>query len=275
MSSFTQRAITAVGFLVVMITGIYISSYSLFALFGLISFLGVWEYQTLVALYPFNQHTALLRDKWILSVMGLLVYALIGLVSMHLLPLWALLFILPLVFLLFIKELFDAKSPNPFVRVSLNITGLLYLVVPLALINTIANENNTFEPNRIMGMLLLIWANDTGAYVLGSKIGKTPFFKRISPKKTWEGTISGMITTLILAAILGFVFKQLSVVQWYGVAVCVIIFSTLGDLVESMLKRNLGIKDSGTILPGHGGILDRFDALLLVVPYIALWILMT
>lgn len=275
MSSFTQRAITAVGFLVVMITGIYISSYSLFALFGLISFLGVWEYQTLVALYPFNQHTALLRDKWILSVMGLLVYALIGLVSMHLLPLWALLFILPLVFLLFIKELFDAKSPNPFVRVSLNITGLLYLVVPLALINTIANENNTFEPNRIMGMLLLIWANDTGAYVLGSKIGKTPFFKRISPKKTWEGTISGMITTLILAAILGFVFKELSVVQWYGVAVCVIIFSTLGDLVESMLKRNLGIKDSGTILPGHGGILDRFDALLLVVPYIALWILMT
>ena len=139
----------------------------------------------------------------------------------------------------------------------------------------IANENNTFEPNRIMGMLLLIWANDTGAYVLGSKIGKTPFFKRISPKKTWEGTISGMITTLILAAILGFVFNELSVVQWYGVAVCVIIFSTLGDLVESMLKRNLGIKDSGTILPGHGGILDRFDALLLVVPYIALWILMT
>lgn len=275
MSSFTQRAITAVGFLVVMITGIYISSYSLFALFGLISFLGVWEYQTLVALYPFNQHTALLRDKWILSVMGLLVYALIGLVSMHLLPLWVLLFILPIIFLLFIKELFDAKSPNPFVRVSLNITGLLYLVVPLALINTIANENNTFEPNRIMGMLLLIWANDTGAYVLGSKIGKTPFFKRISPKKTWEGTISGMITTLILAAILGFVFKELSVVQWYGVAVCVIIFSTLGDLVESMLKRNLGIKDSGTILPGHGGILDRFDALLLVVPYIALWILMT
>lgn len=275
MSSFTQRAITAVGFLVVMITGIYISSYSLFALFGLISFLGVWEYQTLVALYPFNQHTALLRDKWILSVMGLLVYALIGLVSMHLLPLWVLLFILPIIFLLFIKELFDAKSPNPFVRVSLNITGLLYLVVPLALINTIANENNTFEPNRIMGMLLLIWANDTGAYVLGSKIGKTPFFKRISPKKTWEGTISGMITTLILAAILGFVFNELSVVQWYGVAVCVIIFSTLGDLVESMLKRNLGIKDSGTILPGHGGILDRFDALLLVVPYIALWILMT
>lgn len=275
MSSFTQRAITAVGFLVVMITGIYISPYSLFALFGLISFLGVWEYQTLVALYPFNQHSALLRDKWILSVMGLLVYALIGLVSMHLLPLWVLLFILPIIFLLFIKELFDAKSPNPFVRVSLNITGLLYLVVPLALINTIANESNTFEPNRIMGMLLLIWANDTGAYVLGSKIGKTPFFKRISPKKTWEGTISGMITTLILAAILGFVFKELSVVQWYGVAICVIIFSTLGDLVESMLKRNLGIKDSGTILPGHGGILDRFDALLLVVPYIALWILMT
>lgn len=275
MSSFTQRAITAVGFLVVMITGIYISSYSLFALFGLISFLGVWEYQTLVALYPFNQHTTLQRDKWILSVMGLLVYALIGLVSMHLLPLWALLFILPLVFLLFIKELFDAKSLNPFVRVALNITGLLYLVVPLAMINTIANTNNTFEPNRIMGMLLLIWANDTGAYVLGSKIGKTPFFKRISPKKTWEGTISGMITTLILAAILGFVFNELSVIQWYGVAVCVIIFSTLGDLVESMLKRNLGIKDSGTILPGHGGILDRFDALLLVVPYIALWILMT
>lgn len=275
MSSFTQRAITAVFFLVVMVTGIYVSPYTLFGLFGLVSFLGIWEYQTLVALYPFNQHATLQRDKWVLSVMATLVYALIGLVSMHLLPLWALLFVLPILFLLFIKELFDAKSPNPFVRVSLNITGILYLTVPLALINAIANETSTFEPNRIMGMLLLIWANDTGAYVLGSKIGKTPFFKRISPKKTWEGTVSGMITTLILAAILGFVFKELSVVQWYGIAVCVIIFSTLGDLVESMLKRNLGIKDSGTILPGHGGILDRFDALLLAVPYITLWVLLT
>lgn len=275
MSSFTQRAITAVGFLAVMITGIYVSPYTLFGLFGLVSFLGIWEYETLVALYSFNQHATLQRDKWVLSVMATLVYALIGLVSMHLLPLWALLFVLPIVFLLFIKELFDAKSPNPFVRVSLNITGILYLTVPLAMINAIANETGTFEPNRIMGMLLLIWANDTGAYILGSKIGKTPFFKRISPKKTWEGTISGMITTLILAAILGFVFKELSVVQWYGIAVCVIIFSTLGDLVESMLKRNLGIKDSGTILPGHGGILDRFDALLLAVPYITLWVLLT
>lgn len=281
MSSFAQRTVTAAVFLVVMVLGIYTSPYTLLALFGLVCFLGLYEYQSLVHLYPFNHYTQLGSNRWLMASVGTLLYGIIGLVCLHHLPTYALWLIMPICFLLFVKELFDAQSPNPFVRAALHLTGWAYIALPLALVNGLAavwtadGESSTlhFAPNRIMGILLLVWANDTGAYVLGSRIGRTPLFSRISPKKTWEGTISGAITCLVLAAILSYVLPEMSVVAWYGTALCVTLFATLGDLVESMLKRNLGVKDSGNLLPGHGGILDRFDALFLSVPYIYVWLL--
>jgi len=118
-----------------------------------------------------------------------------------------------------------------------------------------------------LGILFLIWSSDSGAYVVGSLIGRTRLFERISPKKSWEGTIGGGLFSLLVAYILSRYFLEIRTDQWLTLAVIVIVAGILGDLIESMLKRSLQIKDSGSILPGHGGILDRFDALIFAVPF--------
>ena len=124
----------------------------------------------------------------------------------------------------------------------------------------------------VLGFLLILWFNDTGAYFVGSLMGKHKLFERISPGKTWEGSAGGALFALLTAWGLSFVFHRLDVVQWLILALITIIAGTLGDLVESMLKRSLGIKDSGNILPGHGGMLDRFDAVLLSAPFVFVYL---
>jgi phosphatidate cytidylyltransferase len=116
--------------------------------------------------------------------------------------------------------------------------------------------------------MLMLWANDTGAYLFGSKFGKTRLFERHSPKKSWEGFFGGMFTSLVVAYVLSLFFTELPVWAWGGMAILISSFGTLGDLVESMLKRSLNAKDSGNILPGHGGFLDRFDGLLIAAPVV-------
>jgi phosphatidate cytidylyltransferase len=120
----------------------------------------------------------------------------------------------------------------------------------------------------MIGYLGILWLNDTGAYFTGSLIGKHKLFERISPKKTWEGSIGGAVLAIATAYLASILFPQFSAWKWIGIGILTVIFGTLGDLVESALKRSLNIKDSGTILPGHGGILDRFDAVLVSVPFV-------
>ena len=125
-----------------------------------------------------------------------------------------------------------------------------------------------FTPNIVAGMLFLTWANDSFAYIIGSKIGKTPFFLRISPKKTWEGTIGGAVMCLLTSAIIAQFFTQLSLTNWVIIGAIIAVFGTIGDLVESLLKRSVGVKDSGSFMPGHGGFLDRFDAFIFCIPFV-------
>jgi phosphatidate cytidylyltransferase len=114
----------------------------------------------------------------------------------------------------------------------------------------------------------MLWANDTGAYLVGSKLGRTKLFERHSPKKTWEGLIGGIIITGIAAYIISIYFTELTVDQWIWIGLLISCFGTTGDLIESMFKRSIDVKDSGGILPGHGGLLDRFDGLLLAAPVV-------
>jgi phosphatidate cytidylyltransferase len=116
--------------------------------------------------------------------------------------------------------------------------------------------------------VFLIWASDTGAYFSGKALGRTKLFERISPGKTWEGWVGGTLFCLGVAYVLSLYLADLELGYWLGVAAIVSVFGVLGDLSESMLKRSLGVKDSGNLLPGHGGILDRFDSLLMVVPFV-------
>ena len=123
-----------------------------------------------------------------------------------------------------------------------------------------------------MAVFIFLWTSDTGAYCFGSLFGKHRLFERISPKKSWEGSIGGTFVSLLAALIVWYFDRSLNIPQWLGFALVVVIFGTWGDLVESLLKRQLGIKDSGNILPGHGGLLDRFDSSLLALPAVVIYL---
>lgn len=169
--------------------------------------------------------------------------------------------------LVFILELFQKRqAPGHFI--SSYLLGIFYISLPVCLLFWVASGPDAiYKPNRVFGLLWLVWTNDTLAYLVGSQIGKHKLFERISPKKTWEGTIGGVVGTILMAWGLSHYVTDFSPEQWLALGIVVSIFGTLGDLVESMLKRSAGIKDSGNLFPGHGGFLDRFDAFLFMLPF--------
>jgi phosphatidate cytidylyltransferase len=185
-------------------------------------------------------------------------------------------FLLTLTFLgvlyVFIYEMFR-KNDNPFENIAITLLGIIYIAVPISLFWPIAYRENIYQYNSslIFGFFIIIWTYDSFAYLSGMKFGKRKLFERISPKKSWEGAIGGYIFALLAAYILSTIFDDLTLVQWLVTASLIAIFGTLGDLAESMLKRSLNIKDSSNFLPGHGGLLDRFDALFLAVPALYLY----
>ncbi len=152
--------------------------------------------------------------------------------------------------------------------------SLIYIVVPFILMAQIPFLNNDFEYARttILGVFLLIWSNDTFAYLIGKNFGKTKLLKRISPNKTIEGFIGGFISCIIASIIIAQYFTILSLTQWIVISILISIFGVLGDLIESMFKRQAGIKDSSNLIPGHGGFLDRFDSVIFAAPFIFIYL---
>lgn len=185
--------------------------------------------------------------------------------------------------LLFVAALFSKKS-FPLKDVAYTVTGIAYVIIPFVLLNFIAcidksnvnegelNFNSPYNHHIVLGLFFLIWANDSYAYLVGSLIGKHKLFLRISPAKTWEGTIGAALLTVASSYLIAKWFTELHYVHWIVIAIIVSVAGTVGDLFESMLKRQVGIKDSGKLMPGHGGILDRFDSLLLIVPFVYLYL---
>ena len=186
-----------------------------------------------------------------------------------------------LIFLLYsyIKELY-ARHPSPIVNLGAIMLSQMYIVLPLSLINVLAFKTKSFTcfsdevPFYVipLAIYIFIWANDTGAYLSGSLLGKHKLFPRISPKKSWEGSIGGALLTVAGAVVISLFYGFMNVWQWVGMALVVVVFGTFGDLTESMVKRHLGIKDSGKMLPGHGGILDRLDSMLFAIPAVVMYL---
>ena len=192
-------------------------------------------------------------------------------------------YVLVLIFFVFVIALFD-DSKNTILNVTHTLTGLIYAVLPFAILVNITciDKNYTlhhqtvnffdviapYNPHYVLGIILLIWANDVCAYLVGSLIGKHKLYERISPGKTWEGSIGSTILTMGCSVIIANWYPELTLKYWMIITLIICVFGTMGDLVESMLKRQAGVKDSGRIMPGHGGILDRFDSLLFVTPFI-------
>ncbi len=177
---------------------------------------------------------------------------------------------LPLIFLFFISALYQ-KTEDVFVNLGFKILGIIYIAIPFGLMNIVANlgiaGQEKPEPIFLIAFFVLVWANDTFAYLSGITLGKHRLFERISPKKSWEGSIGGAIITMTLAGFLGHYTQIFDSVSWVILAAIIIFTATFGDLAESLLKRHTQVKDSGSIMPGHGGILDRFDAAIFSIPF--------
>ncbi len=180
---------------------------------------------------------------------------------------------LGLLILLLIAELFS-KSTKPFNNLGSSFVSIFYIGGFLSLIFYLGFHAKVYDPVLPLGILMLTWSSDTFAYLTGSAFGKTPLFKRISPKKTIEGSLGGLILTILLSLAFAHYFYDYSILDWILFAIIASVIGTLGDLIESMLKRSLNIKDSGTILPGHGGFLDRFDSFILIVPSVAVYLIL-
>ncbi len=166
-----------------------------------------------------------------------------------------------------------SKNESAMKNAVFTIAGLIYAVLPFALLNQAAFEpgildGKNFEPWLILGIIFLIWSNDTFAYLGGSLFGKNKMIERVSPGKTWEGTIIGVLITFGLSFLFNNLIFDFHNYTWMALGIIVPVLATLGDLVESKLKREAGVKDSGSIMPGHGGILDRFDSLIFVSPFV-------
>jgi phosphatidate cytidylyltransferase len=178
-----------------------------------------------------------------------------------------------LVFIIPIRELYRTDSDQPIPNIATTLLGIVYVAVPFGLMNFMFRHKGVETFHLLLGLFVILWTADTFAYLVGSKIGKNRLFERISPKKSWEGSIGGLVAALIAAAIFSYFFKDISLTLWLGYAFVIVVAGAYGDLVESMFKRSLKIKDSGNILPGHGGILDRFDAVFLAVPAAILYLM--
>ena len=184
--------------------------------------------------------------------------------------LWRGLAVLLPVILLINEMLQWPRHPQPFSNAATVIFGLLYVSLPMTLLNVVAFGGASYDPRRIFALFFLVWASDIGAYAAGKSFGKHKMAPRISPGKTWEGWAGGFLLTLAVGWALQWLLPELPLAHRLVAAAVVAVFAPLGDLAESMLKRSVGVKDSGSIMPGHGGLLDRFDAFLLVLPVLAL-----
>lgn len=271
MSSLGTRILTAMALAAVVFTCLFTSHYLLLLLLLAFTVGGIWEFVTLAHLYPNVAPSKPLPDKILAITAGGAVYLLVTGIFMGFVPAVAYTALMPLLLLLAIREMY-VQPHGQFLRFCLLATGILYMAVPLAMVNAIAHFGGTYQPWLILGVFFLIWANDTGAYFAGRFLGKTPLFKSISPKKTWEGSIGGLLLTLVIAFVAAKLLPQFTLLTWLGIAFLSVTVGTWGDLAESMLKRNVGVKDSGSILPGHGGVLDRLDAVLFVIPFVWAWL---
>lgn len=270
MKNMLVRAITGFFFLLAVVGCTVASPVSFLVLFLLITALSVWEFTSLV-----NAHDGAQVNRLITAVAGFyLVAAVAGYASgltgsKEFIP-----YVLTLLYLL-VSELYR-KEPHPLKNWAYAFAAQLYVALPFALLSVLAFRLDTFcgmvkfEWIYPLSVFIFIWTSDTGAYLVGSALHKrfpTKLFERISPKKSWAGSIGGGVLCLVAAAVLWHFFPEKMLLwQWMGLGLTVCVFGTWGDLVESLLKRQLGIKDSGNILPGHGGMLDRFDSALVAIP---------
>lgn len=265
-SNFLQRAITGILFVGVLVGCILYDPWTFSALFVVISALTIREFGHLI-----NQVEGVSINKNITMLAGVYLYMAVMAFCTNLSGSKIFLPYLLLIMYLMISELY-LKKENPVMNWAYSMLSQLYIALPFAMLNILSFHTSpmdtsvSYNPILPLSVFVFIWLSDTGAYCVGSLIGRHRLFERISPKKSWEGSIGGGIVVIGSSFIFAHYFPIMNMAEWAGLALIVVIFGTWGDLTESLLKRQLHIKDSGAILPGHGGMLDRFDSALMAIP---------
>ena len=265
-SNFLQRAITGILFVGVLVGCILYDPWTFSALFVVISALTIREFGHLI-----NQVEGVSINKNITMLAGVYLYMAVMAFCTNLSGSKIFLPYLLLIMYLMISELY-LKKENPVMNWAYSMLSQLYIALPFAMLNVLSFHTSpmdtsvSYNPILPLSVFVFIWLSDTGAYCVGSLIGRHRLFERISPKKSWEGSIGGGIVAIGSSFIFAHYFPIMNMAEWAALALIVVIFGTWGDLTESLLKRQLHIKDSGAILPGHGGMLDRFDSALMAIP---------
>ncbi len=276
MSDITTRVTTGIFFLIVMIGGVVLSEYSFLVLFSLLVVLCINEYHGII--HNLLASTAKWKTtyKLINTIFSVVIFGIVFLVASNKIPLISLSLIcgFPLTWL--VIEMYT-ESERPFYNVCLNSMAIFYLAIPLSSASLLAFHDGEYSWHYLLSIMLFAWSNDSFAYLSGRFLGKHKLFERISPKKTWEGFAGGTLGSVFFAYLVFLLFPKwtgynVSLTTYIVLAVITSVTSTYGDLAESMIKRNLQIKDSGTALPGHGGFLDRFDGLIFSLPACTLYL---
>ena len=277
MKNLIIRAITGALFVIILVGGIVYKPISLLILFTVITALTVWEFTTIV-----NRNMHLHVNRFITTVAASYLFVAVWTFNTNIMGSEVFIpYLISIIYLLVSELYFD--RPDNIQNWAMTFMAQLYIALPFASLNTLCfiatPAGVTYYYWYALSLFIFLWANDTGAYLFGSWLGKHSLFPRISPKKSWEGSIGGGITAIAASQVIAYFIPFAETLSptanhllWAGLATLTVAVGTWGDLVESLLKRRLGIKDSGNILPGHGGMLDRFDSSLLAIPAAVIYV---
>lgn len=270
MKNIYTRTLTGIVFLITVIGSILLDPLAFLLVFAVFNFIGLKEFLKLANL-SITQTTSNRAPEY--YIFGVLIYAIIGLSGLGYIDIRYTSIIFVIFFIQIAIELFRKENAS-WKNIAIKFTGYIYISIPFGLMNSLFYSGAIHEPRIgiLIGMFVLVWTSDIFAYLIGSMFGKHKLMERISPKKTWEGSIGGLVFAIGAAYILSLFVDQLNLVEWIVLALIIVISGTIGDLAESLLKRNAGVKDSGTIFPGHGGVLDRFDAVIFATPMVFIFI---
>ena len=265
MNNFVKRSISGFLFVILVVGSILLSDILFAFVFAAITCFTVREFQKMT-----NQQPDVNVNLWVVTGGGILLFLssflyASGTVGYPIFSIYGLYLVL-----VFVSELYR-QNQNALHNWAYFVLGQLFVVLPFSLLNFIIYIDG-YQPIILLSVFVTIWVNDTGAYLVGVTFGKHRLFERISPKKSWEGFVGGALAALISGYVFSLFIPEISLLKWFAFSEIIVLSGTFGDLIESLMKRTVHVKDSGNVIPGHGGLLDRFDSMLLAAPVIFIYL---
>ena len=263
MKDLPLRLLSGLVFVAVIMGSVLYSKESFFVVFFIIMLFCLYEFKKLIQL----------RYNWIYLVATLIYVRFINLPALH--SNYFQFFLIIALFIPFIYQLFKPKVSITSSQLGHFFLAMMYTVLPFVFLTRIPFIQNEYHPTILIGIFILIWMSDSFAYLVGSAIGKTKLYEKISPKKTIEGALGGLVAACIAAYFISKYFTQITTTSWIIIALIVVVFGILGDLIESKFKREAKVKDSSNFIPGHGGFLDRLDSIIFAAPFVYVYLHLT